>query len=180
MISKDTGSSAGWFGGAWPSCSRAHVLLAWLQPALHRDGSSEPVAARDENETAMTTFTGSTFHPRGIYAALVTPIASDESLDEDRLASHIEFVLDGRIHGVVPIGGCREYVNLDQQERKRVVELMVQIVRGRVPVVAGALAPSTRDVVGMGCVAAAPRSRPGEHRHQNRSCRRARLDTGRR
>lgn len=98
---------------------------------------------------------GASFQPGGIYAALVTPFTVEEELDEDRLREHIEFVLSSGVQGVMPIGGCGEYVNLDQQERKRVVEVTIQAVNGRVPVVAGALAPSTRETIDMGCVAAA-------------------------
>ena len=91
----------------------------------------------------------------GIHAALVTPFKADESLDEDRLASHLDFLLAAGVQGVVPIGGCGEYVSLDRHERRRVVELTVQLVNGRVPVTAGALAPSTREVLEMGDAAAA-------------------------
>ena len=94
---------------------------------------------------------GSTFRPRGIHAALVTPFRSDETLDEDRLASHLEFVLASGVTGVVAIGGCGEYLNLDDHERLRVVQRTLQIVNGRVPVIAGALGPSTREVLEVGC-----------------------------
>jgi 4-hydroxy-tetrahydrodipicolinate synthase len=94
------------------------------------------------------------FRPSGMYAPIVTPFGADEALDEERLASHIEFVLDNGVAGVVPIGGCGEYVNLLPHERKRVVELAVQFVAGRVPVVAGALAPGTREAIDIGCAAA--------------------------
>ena len=94
------------------------------------------------------------FRPAGIHAAIVTPFHTDESLDEDRLASHIEFMLDSGVSGIVPIGGCGEYVNLSTSERQRVVQLTVSIINGRVPVIAGALAPSTREVIEMGCFAA--------------------------
>src|SRR5262249_33956011 len=44
--------------------------------------------------------------------------------------------------------------NLLPQERQRVVELAVQVVGGRAPVIAGALAPSTREAIDIGCAAA--------------------------
>jgi 4-hydroxy-tetrahydrodipicolinate synthase len=94
------------------------------------------------------------FRPAGIHAAIVTPFQADEWLDEGRLASHIGFMLDSGVSGIVPIGGCGEYVNLSVSERQRVIQLTVLIVNGRVPVTAGALAPSTREVIEMGCFAA--------------------------
>jgi 4-hydroxy-tetrahydrodipicolinate synthase len=94
------------------------------------------------------------FRPSGIIAASVTPFRADESLDEDRLCSHLEYLVRAGIHGVVPIGGSGEYVSLSPEERRRVISLTVQAVGGRVPVIAGALAPSTREVLEVGCHAA--------------------------
>ena len=97
---------------------------------------------------------GRGFRPSGIIAAVVTPFRVDESLDGDRLCSHVEFLLEAGIHGVVPIGGSGEYVSLSAEERRRVIALTVRAVGGRVPVIAGALAPSTREVLEVGCYAA--------------------------
>ena len=95
------------------------------------------------------------YRPCGIVAAMVTPFRADESLDEDRLESHVEFLLGAGIHGLVPIGGSGEFVSLDMAERRRVIELTVRAAGGRVPVIAGALAPSTREVLEVGTGAAA-------------------------
>jgi 4-hydroxy-tetrahydrodipicolinate synthase len=93
---------------------------------------------------------GNGFRPRGVYAASVTPFKPDESLDLDRLGPHIDFMLDAGISGVMVIGGCGEYANLTSDERKDVVTEAVKHVDGRVPVVVGALAPSTREVIDIG------------------------------
>jgi 4-hydroxy-tetrahydrodipicolinate synthase len=94
------------------------------------------------------------FRPSGIFAAVVTPFRADEALDEDRLGSHLEYLLEAGIHGVVPIGGSGEFVSLSMAERFRVIELTVRAVAGRVPVVVGALAPSTHEVLEVGACAA--------------------------
>jgi len=90
------------------------------------------------------------FHPRGVYAASVTPFKPDESLDLDRLGPHVDFMIDAGIKGVMVIGGCGEYANLTPDERRAVVTEAVKVVDGRVPVVVGALAPSTREVIDIG------------------------------
>lgn len=102
----------------------------------------------------MSSIAGSAYRPSGVIAAMVTPFKADESLDLDRLGSHLEFLLEAGIHGVMPIGGCGEYVSLSGEERSRVIALTVEMVNGRVPVTAGALAPSTREVLEIGCYAA--------------------------
>jgi 4-hydroxy-tetrahydrodipicolinate synthase len=90
------------------------------------------------------------WHPRGVYAACVTPFHPDESLDLGRLGPHVDFMLDAGVRGVMVIGGCGEYANLTPQDRRDVVTEAVRVIDGRVPVVVGALAPSTREVIDIG------------------------------
>jgi 4-hydroxy-tetrahydrodipicolinate synthase len=90
------------------------------------------------------------FPPDGVIAACVTPFHEDEALDLDGLGSHIDFMLERGIKGVMVAGGCGEYANLTPEERRQVVTQSVKVVDGRAVVVAGALGPSTREVVELG------------------------------
>lgn len=87
-------------------------------------------------------------------AACVTPFFEDESLDLGRLGSHIEYMLDAGIQGILATGGSGEYANLTPEERRLVVTESIKIADGRVPVVVGALGPSTREALGVGMHAA--------------------------
>ncbi len=80
----------------------------------------------------------------------MTPFHEDESLDESRLESHLQFLVDSGVHGVMVIGGSGEFVNLTPAERQRVVTIAMQTIGKRVPVIVGALAPSTREVLEIG------------------------------
>lgn len=95
------------------------------------------------------------FRPEGVFAACVTPFHADESLDLDRLSSHIDFMLEAGIDGVMVAGGCGEYANLTPDDRRQVVTHSVKTVAERGPVIVGALAPSTREVLDVGTHAAA-------------------------
>jgi 4-hydroxy-tetrahydrodipicolinate synthase len=92
--------------------------------------------------------------PSGVIAALITPFREDESLDEERLASHIDFVIAAGVNGVMPIGGSGEYVNLTVEERRRVIDVAIKATAGRVPVTVGALGPSTKEALDIGSYAA--------------------------
>ena len=94
------------------------------------------------------------FRPEGVLAACITPFKEDESIDFDRLHSHYRWMLDAGIDGLMVIGGCGEYANLTPAERKQVVTETKQLVDGTVPVVVGALAPSTREALDVGLHAA--------------------------
>ena len=83
---------------------------------------------------------------KGAITALVTPLR-DGRIDEQGLVDLIEFQIGAGIHGLVPCGTTGESATLDFDEHKRVIELTVQTVAGRVPVIAGTGANSTLEAI---------------------------------
>ena len=71
----------------------------------------------------------------------------DGRIDEQGLVDLIEFQIAGGIHGLVPCGTTGESATLDFNEHKRVIDLTVQTVAGRVPVIAGTGANSTLEAI---------------------------------
>lgn len=84
------------------------------------------------------------FH--GALVALVTPFV-DGRLDEQGLVDLIEMQIAGGTHGIVPCGTTGESATIDFDEHKRVIDLTVKTVAGRVPVVAGTGANSTLEAI---------------------------------
>jgi 4-hydroxy-tetrahydrodipicolinate synthase len=72
----------------------------------------------------------------GSIPALVTPF-SDECVDEDSLRELVEWQIDQGSNGLVPCGTTGEAATLSTDEHRRVVEITVDVARGRVPVIAG-------------------------------------------
>lgn len=83
---------------------------------------------------------------RGAFTALVTPMR-DNKVDEESLTNLINFQIDNGIHGLVPCGTTGESATLGFDEHKRVIELTVQVVDGRVPVIAGTGANNTLEAI---------------------------------
>jgi len=83
----------------------------------------------------------------GVYCVLVTPFTEDEFLDEGRLRSHIDRVIENGVDGVIISGSTGEFASLSEEERKRLIELGIEHVNGRVPVIVGSMAPSTRETI---------------------------------
>jgi len=83
---------------------------------------------------------------QGAFTAIVTPMRGGK-VDEEGLTSLINFQIDNGIHGLVPCGTTGESATLDFDEHKRVIELTVQIVDGRVPVIAGTGANNTLEAI---------------------------------
>jgi 4-hydroxy-tetrahydrodipicolinate synthase len=83
------------------------------------------------------------FVPRGVLPALVTPFTADEAVDEAALRALVRHVLP-HVNGMVPCGTTGEFVYLTADEQRQIIEIVVDEVAGRVPVVAGTGAASTR------------------------------------
>jgi 4-hydroxy-tetrahydrodipicolinate synthase len=73
---------------------------------------------------------------RGSIPALVTPFR-DESFDEGAFRELVDWSIDEGSHGLVPAGTTGESATLPADEHYRVIEVCVEQVRGRVPVIAG-------------------------------------------
>jgi len=85
---------------------------------------------------------------RGVFAALVTPMLANEEIDSPRLADFTDYLVREGVHGLIPLGSTGEYYALSADEREEVLRVTLEAAAGRVPVVAGANAGSTRDVIG--------------------------------
>lgn len=84
---------------------------------------------------------------RGCGTALVTPFKDDKSVDEDALRKFVEFQISEGIDFLVPCGTTGESPTLSDSEHRRVVEIVAEQARGRVPVIAGAGGNNTEHVI---------------------------------
>ncbi len=83
----------------------------------------------------------------GVGTALVTPFTSSGAVDEAAVRRLARRQIDAGVHFLVPCGTTGEAPTLSAEERRRVVELVVEEAGGRVPVLAGAGGYDTREVV---------------------------------
>jgi 4-hydroxy-tetrahydrodipicolinate synthase len=87
------------------------------------------------------------FNLEGIFPALVTPFKNETEINEEALRHLVNFVIEGGVTGVVPVGTTGEFVYMSEEERKRTLEIVVDEVNGRVPVIAGTGASSTLEAI---------------------------------
>ena len=74
----------------------------------------------------------------GIYVALITPFKNNTAeVDFDALHEHINRLVDGGVHGLVPGGSTGEFTALSLDERKQLLEAVIKSANGRVGVMAG-------------------------------------------
>ena len=83
---------------------------------------------------------------KGSFTAMVTPFKAG-AIDEKTLIELIEWQIKEGTHGLVPVGTTGESPTLSHEEHKRVVELTIKTVDGRVPVIAGAGSNATAEAI---------------------------------
>ncbi len=83
----------------------------------------------------------------GAIPALVTPLTPEGELLERGLREVLDFVIAGGVHGVFVLGSSGEIYGLSTEQKRRVVEITVEHVAGRVPIYAGASEITTRDCI---------------------------------
>ena len=83
----------------------------------------------------------------GIIAPMPTALAGDASVDVNKTRTLVDFLIKGGIDGLFPLGTSGEFALLDREERRLVVETVVDQTNGRVPVLAGVSDPSLSNVL---------------------------------
>lgn len=85
------------------------------------------------------------FH--GVFPYLVSPIDERGRVKDAVLARLANDLIDAGVHGLTPLGSTGEFAYLNREQRVRIVEVVVQAARGRVPVVAGVAATTIAEAV---------------------------------
>src|SRR5487761_2588077 len=85
------------------------------------------------------------FH--GVFPYLVSPVGEDGKVREAVLARLTDDLIRAGVHGLTPLGSTGEFAYLDREQRRRIVEVVVEAAGGRVPVVPGVAATTIADAV---------------------------------
>jgi 4-hydroxy-tetrahydrodipicolinate synthase len=85
----------------------------------------------------------------GVLPAIITPFKRNSAMDLDTqgLVRNLEFLLSQGIHGVVPCGSTGESATLTFEEHEKVIEITIDKVNGKVPVLAGTGSNNTAEAV---------------------------------
>lgn len=86
---------------------------------------------------------------QGSLPALVTPLREDGEIDWPALERLVDWHVDQGSNGLVPVGTTGESPTLTHAEHEAVVEAVVRIAAGRIPVIAGAGSNNTREAIGL-------------------------------
>jgi 4-hydroxy-tetrahydrodipicolinate synthase len=86
---------------------------------------------------------------KGSLVALITPMREDGAVDEKAYAEFVDWQIKEGTHAVVPVGTTGESPTLSHHEHRRVVEIAIEVAKGRIPVIAGAGSNSTEEAIAL-------------------------------
>jgi dihydrodipicolinate synthase/N-acetylneuraminate lyase len=96
----------------------------------------------------------------GIFTPNLVPFHDDGRINEDELRRMVNWLIDKGVSGLYPNGSTGEFIRLSFEERKRVIQIVVEENRGRVPILAGAaesnlamILEACQTYADLGCVA---------------------------
>src|SRR2546429_5089324 len=84
---------------------------------------------------------------RGCATALVTPFTSDGSIDEERMRALVDRQINGGVKLLVPCGTTGESATMTEDEDARVIEITIEVARGRAKVISSAGSNSTTSAI---------------------------------
>jgi len=87
----------------------------------------------------------SEFH--GVFPYLVSPVDAAGEIQADVLVRLCDDLIAAGVHGLTPLGSTGEFAYLSWPQRRRIVEIVVDAARGRIPVVAGVASTTIADAV---------------------------------
>jgi len=87
------------------------------------------------------------FTPKGIIPAMVTPFDEKGEVNEVVLRNLVDYLIEGGVHGLFPVGSQGEFYALKKEEKKKIIEVVLDQVKGKVPVYAGTGAITTKETI---------------------------------
>ncbi|CAA6825188.1 MAG: 4-hydroxy-tetrahydrodipicolinate synthase (EC [uncultured Thiotrichaceae bacterium] len=86
---------------------------------------------------------------RGSMVALITPMHEDGAIDEAALEQLVAFHIENNTDAIVAVGTTGESATLSHQENSRVIRRVVELVGGKIPVIAGTGSNSTAEALAL-------------------------------
>jgi 4-hydroxy-tetrahydrodipicolinate synthase len=83
----------------------------------------------------------------GVFTALVTPFTKTGEIDEPALRRLVDFQIKNKVQGLVPMGTTGESPTVSHEEHNKVIDIVIDQAKGRVPVIAGAGSNSTEEAI---------------------------------
>ena len=84
---------------------------------------------------------------KGVGTALITPFSEDQSVDLDSLKTIVKLQLDAGIDALIVLGTTGESPVIDSEEKKKIILLVVDEIKGKIPIIIGTGTNDTKKVI---------------------------------
>jgi 2-dehydro-3-deoxy-D-pentonate aldolase len=84
---------------------------------------------------------------RGIFTPNIVPLDARGEINEPELRRYTDWLIERGVHGLYPNGSTGEFTRFTVEERRRIIAIMADQTRGRVPILAGAAEANVRETI---------------------------------
>ncbi|MHC0038481.1 4-hydroxy-tetrahydrodipicolinate synthase [Pseudoneobacillus sp. C159] len=84
---------------------------------------------------------------RGAYPVLITPMTGEQEVDWGGVKNNVNYFINQGVAGIVINGSTGEFVSLSKEEKFKIVETVLTAVNGRIPVIVGTAAETTKETI---------------------------------
>jgi dihydrodipicolinate synthase/N-acetylneuraminate lyase len=84
---------------------------------------------------------------QGIFTPNIVPLDAHGDIHEPELRRYTDWLIERGVHGLYPNGSTGEFTRFTPEERRRIIAIMADQTRGRVPILAGAAEANTRETI---------------------------------
>jgi 4-hydroxy-tetrahydrodipicolinate synthase len=84
---------------------------------------------------------------RGIFTPNIVPLLPDCEINEAETRRYVDWLIDHGVHGLYPNGSTGEFTRFTAEERRRIIEIIADQTRGRVPILAGAAEANAKETI---------------------------------
>lgn len=84
---------------------------------------------------------------QGIFTPNIVPLTPDRQINEPELRRYVDWLIEKGVHGLYPNGSTGEFTRFTAEERRRIIEIIADQTKGRVPILAGAAEANSRETI---------------------------------
>ena len=84
---------------------------------------------------------------RGIFTPNIGPLDREGQINEGETRRYVDWLIDHGVHGLYPNGSTGEFLRFTAEERRRIIEIIADQTRGRVPILAGAAEANVKETI---------------------------------
>ena len=84
---------------------------------------------------------------KGIFTPNIVPLDARGEINEAELRRYVDWLIERGVHGLYPNGSTGEFTRFTVEERRRIIKIVCEQCRGRVPVLAGAAEANVKETI---------------------------------